>query len=70
MLDQDEILFDLIKKYELYAIEKEDSSKSARMTLNETSLKEDDGFFSFIKSAFVPKSSNSLTFKKIIFLTK
>jgi hypothetical protein len=40
------------------------------MTLNETSLKVEEGFFSFIKSALAPKSNNSLAFKKIVFLPK
>lgn len=70
LLDQDEIFFDLLKKYEIEATEKEDNSKNARQTYNETSLKEEEGFFSFIVNTFSYKSNNTIALKKILFLTK
>jgi hypothetical protein len=38
LLDQDEVLFDMIDKYQLPAVEREDTNRQSRYSVNVTSL--------------------------------
>jgi hypothetical protein len=70
LLDQDEVLFDLIGKYDFPVEEKEDANRHSRYSFNVTTIQKEEGFFSFISEVFANKVDSCLAFRKIVYLPK
>ncbi len=69
-MDQDEVLFDLISKYTLEAVEREDAFRQSRVSVNVTSINKEETIFSLFSSFFKSNLNSHLSFRKIIYLPK